>query len=179
MYVVCRSLSHILLIKPRQHDEALSLAFSESRLTQLYKSLRDRYLDKNVKLCDDLFLAMKKIVEVCKEKHPHHELYLSMIDFSMWLRRRRRDQLQNANWWSLVLKTMIPQSSIWFIIGKCGPFTTAADFYPTRFPISSISGLPRFMTDANIGEFELITSFLDPILRPLLHDPDQMRLLRW
>ncbi|ORZ02251.1 hypothetical protein BCR43DRAFT_500330 [Syncephalastrum racemosum] len=42
-----------------------------------------------------------------------------------------------------------------------------------------ISCLPSFPTDSAVGEFELITSYLDPVLRPLLHDPDEMRLLRW
>lgn len=36
--------------------------------------------------------------------------------------------------------------------------------------------LPLFETDAVIGELELITSYLEPVPRPILHYPESMRL---
>lgn len=62
--MLCSSLSHIMLLKPRQHDQGLSNAFTDSKLSDLYKGLCDRYFDKSVTVPDELFLAIKKIVEV-------------------------------------------------------------------------------------------------------------------
>ncbi|KAI7855260.1 hypothetical protein BDC45DRAFT_506983 [Circinella umbellata] len=42
-----------------------------------------------------------------------------------------------------------------------------------------ISKLPSYKTSQTIGETELVTNYLDPLLSPMFHDPHNRRLFRW
>ena len=43
----------------------------------------------------------------------------------------------------------------------------------------SVNKLPRSETAHIIGETELISNYLDPLLSPMFHQPDKCKLFRW
>ncbi|KAG0736632.1 hypothetical protein G6F23_010833 [Rhizopus arrhizus] len=45
--------------------------------------------------------------------------------------------------------------------------------------MNCVMKLPQTNTSSKIGEMELITNYLDPILSPMFHQPDHGRLFKW
>ncbi|CAG8618245.1 6558_t:CDS:10, partial [Diversispora eburnea] len=133
------SLSHILLLKPKQHCPLMVEVFGDELLETMHKDIIQRFTKQETEFDDEILMKLIRIVK-----------------------RLQREEITRDNAVSELQILAVSRS------------------YEECAILKAIRNIvPRTTLKSSIGEVELCTTYIDPILCPLFMDPDRGIFLRW
>ncbi|KAG9298147.1 hypothetical protein G9A89_002584 [Geosiphon pyriformis] len=136
------SLSHILLLKPKQHCPLMVKIFSAELLDTMHKDVMQRLTKCKTEFNAEVFLKIIPIVKCLQ-----------------------REEITRKN---AVLKLQMLATDCAY--GECAILQAIENI---------IQRVPTITLKSPIGEVELCTAYIDPVLSPIFGDPDRGVFLRW
>ncbi|CAG8542975.1 991_t:CDS:10, partial [Dentiscutata heterogama] len=136
------SLSHIFLLKPKQHCPLMTEVFGDELLEMMHKDIIQRLTKQETEFDDEILIKLVRIVK-----------------------RLQRGEITRDNAVSELQILAVGRA-----YGECAILKSIRNI---------IERVPRATLKSPIGELELCTTYIDPILSQLFMDPDRDVFLRW
>ncbi|CAG8660319.1 210_t:CDS:2, partial [Paraglomus brasilianum] len=136
------SLSHILLLKPKQHCPLMVEVFGAELLEVMHKDMLQRFTEQETEIDIEIFMKLTQIVKQLQQGKVTRDIAVTELQTLMINRSYGEISILKA------IKNIIEK-------------------------------VPRNTLKSLVGEVELCTTYIDPVLSPIIADPDRDIFLRW
>ncbi|CAG8546273.1 3688_t:CDS:10, partial [Paraglomus occultum] len=130
------SLSHVLLLKPKQHSSLMMVVFSTELLEMMHKDMLERFTEQETEFDFEIFTKLTLIVKQLRKGKVTRNIAVTELQTLMIGRSYGEVSILKA------IKNIIER-------------------------------VPTITLSSPLGEVELCTTYIDPVLSPIIADPDQ------